>query len=99
MPSVFRDEVSPSDDVENVGEIVETTYRYSRVLLEQFDFDQKAPLVSRSIALAACRLMFAAFTDHLILKRTGTTKNNLLSEMLLGGAGIGWARASIASVS
>jgi len=70
-----------------------------RGMLEQFDFDQEAPLVSHSVALATCRLMFAASIDHLILKRTGTTKNNLLSEMLLGGAGIGWARASIASVS
>jgi hypothetical protein len=44
-------------------------------------------------------LIFVAFTDHLILKRTGTTKDNLLSGMSLGGTGIGWARASMASVS
>jgi hypothetical protein len=36
---------------------------------------------------------------HLILKDTGTTKDNLLSGSPLGGGGIGWARASIASVS
>jgi hypothetical protein len=71
-----------------------TTYRYSRVLIAI-----KRRLWSHSITLAACRLVFVAFTCHLILKRTGTTKDNLLSGMSLGGAGIGWARASMASVS
>ena len=59
----------------------------------------RRPYWSHSITLAACRLVFVAFTCHLILKRTGTTKDNLLSGMSLGGAGIGWARASMASVS
>jgi hypothetical protein len=34
-----------------------------------------------------------------MLKRTGTTKDKALSGALPGGLGIGWARASMASVS
>jgi hypothetical protein len=34
-----------------------------------------------------------------MLKRTGTMKDNSLSRTLAGGFGIGWARASMASVS
>ena len=36
---------------------------------------------------------------YLMLKRTGTTKDKALSGALPGGFGIGWARASRASVS
>ena len=60
MPSVFETGTSPSDDVENVRGIVETTYSYSRVLLAQFDFDQRHsgfPFdCPRGLSLDVCRI-------------------------------------------
>jgi hypothetical protein len=34
-----------------------------------------------------------------MVKRTGTTKKNWLSDSFYGGRGIGWARTSIADIS
>ena len=42
---------------------------------------------------------FGIALHHLMSKRTGTTTDNALSGAVLGGLGIGWARASMASVS
>jgi hypothetical protein len=58
-----------------------------------------APMTRTLIEILSLDRRSDLWRDHLILKRTGTIKDNLSSGTSLGGAGIGWARPSMASVS